>query len=33
MNIVMNHVPGAESIARPTDHQSGEVTLCYMQLM
>ena len=29
MNIVMNHAPGAGSIARPVDQQSSALPLCY----
>ena len=29
MNCVLNHAPGAGSIARPVDLQSGALSLCY----
>ena len=29
MNFVMNHAPGALSLARPIDQQSGALSLCY----
>ena len=29
MNFVMNHAPGAGSIARPVDQQSSALPLCY----
>ena len=29
MNFVMNHAPGAGSIARPVDQQSSTLPLCY----
>ena len=33
MNFVMNHAPGAGSIAQPVDQQSSVLPLCYGRLL